>query len=273
MAKRRCDFVDTLQAYCHIMFHVAIKMNGICIYAKSRNMPPFLVAEIKLKCCKERKIITNRAAKWEGENGGKWLGATREIVAVQIERKHGTNTLTHTHTHIHTLTGRCWQRIMRNFAKKKKKCSRKLKKEIQAAGQKKSAQGNESGERGTGAAGSLTTSCKRIKSKNSLKLCWPCIKCNSMQAARLVPSLPVDPAAGLLYPSSCLRLLGHLMRPLFGVKYSFGQWRNGEMPKNGQVFLAIGAAKCPYGEELEQKRASSWERFSLNTHRDFRVNK
>lgn len=48
---------------------------------------------------------------------------------------------------------------------------------------------------------------------------------------------------------------------------------NGEMPKNGQVFLAIGAAKCPYGEELEQKRASSWERFSLNTHRDFRVNK
>lgn len=136
MAKRHCDFVDTLEAYSHIMFHVAIKMNGICIYAKSRNMPPFLVAEIKLKCCKERKIITNRAAKWEGENGGKWLGATREIVAVQIERKHGTNTLTHTHTHIHTLTGRCWQRIMRNFAKKKK-CSRKLKKEIQAAGQKK----------------------------------------------------------------------------------------------------------------------------------------
>jgi len=182
-----------------------------------------------------------------GGEMGKWLGATREIVAVQIERKHGTHSYAD-----RPLLAAHYERISQKKGKIREKNRRQDKKVL-------AKRSRERGEEGTGAAGSLTTSCKRIKSKNSLKLCWPCIKCNSMQADSFPFPFPfsADPptAPAVLYPSSCLRLPGHLMRPLLGVKYSFGQWpwKIEEMPKNGQVFCWPSEKVMPHVKSCQEK--------------------
>lgn len=111
----------------------------------------------------------------------------------------------HKCTHTHTLTGR-WQRIMKKFLKKKQKKEGRTKKRAKSGKAAGDQSGGGAGRMGTGAAGSLTTSCKRIKSKNSLKLCWPCIKCNSMQAdpvrLRLLLIPILLPASGVGFQAS-----------------------------------------------------------------------